>query len=52
MSNTELVQYTIDTKDIDLLISWLKTYPKLTKGPKTIELEETFSNMLGCKSVS
>ena len=49
MNKTELVQDTIDTKDIDLLISWLKTYPKLTKGQKTIEFEERFSNWLGCK---
>lgn len=49
MNKIELVQDTIDTKDIDLLISWLKTYPKLTKGQKTIEFEEKFSNWLGCK---
>ena len=28
-----LVKDTIDTKDIDNLIDWLKTYPRLTKGP-------------------
>ena len=27
-----LVKDTIDNKDIDRLIDWLKTYPRLTKG--------------------
>tara|TARA_R110001583_G_scaffold19175_8_gene75347 strand:+ start:931 stop:2097 length:1167 start_codon:yes stop_codon:yes gene_type:complete len=44
-----LVKDTIDNKDIDQLIDWLKTYPRLTKGPKTLELEEKWSNWLGRK---
>ena len=35
-----LVKDTIDNKDIDQLIDWLKTYPRLTKGPVTLELEK------------
>ena len=44
-----LVKDTIDNKDIDRLIDWLKSYPKLTKGSVTIELEKKFSKWLGKK---
>jgi len=44
-----LVKDTIDEKDIDRLIEWLKTYPHLTKGKRTLEYEERWSNFLGCK---
>lgn len=44
-----LVKDTIDKKDIDHLINWLKTYPKLTKGEKTIEFEQAWSKWIGCK---
>jgi len=44
-----LVKDTIDNKDIDQLIDWLKTYPRLTKGPLTLELEEKWSKWLGVK---
>lgn len=45
----DLVKDTIDNSDIDSLIEWLKTYPRLTKGPKTIEFEEMWSKWIGCK---
>ncbi len=44
-----LVKDTIDNKDIDRLIDWLKTYPRLSKGPITLEFENKFSNWLGTK---
>ena len=44
-----LVEDTISEKDIDKLIHWLQTYPRLTKGPKTIEFEKTWANWLGTK---
>jgi CDP-6-deoxy-D-xylo-4-hexulose-3-dehydrase len=44
-----LVKDTIDKDDIDSLIDWLKTYPRLTKGPKTIEFEKKWSEWIGCK---
>jgi len=44
-----LVKDTIDNGDIDNLIEWLKTYPRLTKGEKTIAFEEMWSNWIGCK---
>ena len=44
-----LVKDTIDNKDIDQLIDWLKTYPRLTKGTVTLELEEKWSKWLGRK---
>ena len=44
-----LVKDTIDNNDIDNLIDWLKTYPRLTKGPITLELESKYSDWLGRK---
>ena len=44
-----LVKDTIDKKDIDNLIEWLKTYPHLTKGKLTIEYENKWANWLGVK---
>ena len=44
-----LVEDTIDNKDIDNLIAWLQTYPRLTKGPLTLEFEEKWSKWIGCK---
>ena len=44
-----LVKHTIDNNDIDNLIEWLKTYPRLTKGPITLELESKYSDWLGRK---
>ena len=49
MKKIELIQDTIDNNDIDLLISWLQTYPQLTKGPQTVKFEEKWSKWLGCK---
>ena len=42
-----LVKDTIDNKDIDRLVDWLKTYPRLTKGPITLELERKYADWLG-----
>lgn len=44
-----LAEDTIDRKDIDALIEWLKTYPRLTKDKLTIEFEGKWSNWLGRK---
>ncbi len=44
-----LVEDTIDTYDIDQLIEWLRTYPRLTKGPLTLEFEKKFSKWVGTK---
>jgi len=49
MNKISLVKDTIDNNDIDNLIDWLKTYPRLTKGPVTLELEEKYSKWLGRK---
>jgi CDP-6-deoxy-D-xylo-4-hexulose-3-dehydrase len=45
----KLVQDTIDNKDINLLIKWLKTYPRLTKGPLTLQFEDKFAKWIGSK---
>ena len=45
----ELAKNTIDKEDIDRLIEWLKTYPRLTKGNVTIEYEDKWSTILGSK---
>ena len=52
MNKIDLVKDTINNEDIDNLISWLKTYPSLTKGKKTIEFEKKWSEWLGCKIFS
>ena len=39
----KLAEATIDNVDIDQLIEWLKTYPRLTKGPLTPEYEKKWS---------
>ena len=44
-----LVKNTIDNKDIDKLIDWLKGYPRLTKGNLTIEFEKNWSEFMGAK---
>ncbi len=49
MKPIKLVQDTINSSDIDSLIEWLKTYPKLTKGDLTIELEKKFAEWIGTK---
>ena len=45
----KLVKDTIDTEDINKLIDWLRTNPKLTKGEITVRFEEIWSKWLGCK---
>jgi CDP-6-deoxy-D-xylo-4-hexulose-3-dehydrase len=42
-----LVKDTITKKDINNLIKWLKTYPRLTKGEKTLEFEKQFAKWIG-----
>lgn len=42
-----LAEDTIDKQDIDRLVEWLKTYPRLTKGALTLEFEKKWSQWLG-----
>ena len=44
-----LVKDTIDIGDVNKLIEWLKTNPRLTKGDLTIEFEKKWSKWLGTK---
>ena len=44
-----LAEDTIDKQDINALIEWLKTYPRLTKGPLTPIFEKKWSDWLGRK---
>jgi CDP-6-deoxy-D-xylo-4-hexulose-3-dehydrase len=44
-----LASNTIDNKDMDALAEWIKTYPRLTKGPLTKEFEEGFAKAVGRK---
>ena len=44
-----LVKDTIGNEDIDSLIDWLKSYPRLTKGPVTLKFENKFSKWLDRK---
>jgi CDP-4-dehydro-6-deoxyglucose reductase, E1 len=43
----QLVEDTITRNDIDSLISWLKTYPRLTKGNITAQFENQFAQWMG-----
>ncbi len=47
MIKHHLAEDTIDQEDIDHLIDWLKTYPRLTKGNVTVEFEKKWSDWLG-----
>lgn len=49
MNKIDLVKDTIDSEDIEKLISWLKTNPRLTKGNLTVEFEKSWSEWLGKK---
>ena len=49
MNMINLVKDTISNNDIDKLIGWLQTYPRLTKGPLTLELEQKWSDWIGTK---
>lgn len=42
-----LAEDTIDKKDIDRLIEWLKTYPRLTQGSVVKEFEKKWGEWLG-----
>lgn len=44
-----LAEDTIDNKDVDRLIGWLKGYPRLTKGKVTLQFEDEWSKWLGSK---
>ena len=44
-----LAKETINTEDIDELCKWLKTYPRLTKGELTPQLEEEWASYIGTK---
>lgn len=44
-----LAENTIDNQDVDALIAWLKTYPRLTKDKLTIQFEKKWSEWLGSK---
>jgi len=45
----KLVKDTIDIDDINKLIEWLKTNPRLTKGNLTTQFEKKWSEWLGVK---
>ena len=44
-----LAKETINNEDIDALCNWLKTYPRLTKGNLTVELEKQWAELIGTK---
>ena len=49
MKKINLVKDTIDGDDIQKLISWLQTNPRLTKGELTVQFEKEWSDWLGKK---
>ena len=44
-----LAKETINTEDIDALCIWLKSYPRLTKGGLTVEVEKKWAEYIGTK---
>lgn len=44
-----LAKETINEEDVDALCEWLKTYPRLTKGPLTPEVEKSWAHFIGTK---
>tara|TARA_R110000824_G_scaffold227525_2_gene415317 strand:- start:1339 stop:2502 length:1164 start_codon:yes stop_codon:yes gene_type:complete len=42
-----LAKETINKEDIDALCAWLKTYPRLTKGKLTWQVEEMWADFIG-----
>lgn len=44
-----LAEDTIDRGDVDRLVGWLQSYPRLTQGEVTLELEERWSRRVGRK---
>ena len=47
MLRFHLAEDTIDRDDIDRLVKWLETYPRLTKGELTLQFEARWSSWLG-----
>ena len=44
-----LAKETINNKDVDALCEWLKSYPRLTKGELTWQVEEDWANYIGTR---
>ena len=44
-----LAKETINNEDINALIDWLKTSPRLTKGDLTLEFEKGWAEYIGTK---
>jgi|TARA_R110000824_G_scaffold118998_2_gene272827 CDP-6-deoxy-D-xylo-4-hexulose-3-dehydrase len=44
-----LAKETINEEDVDALCQWLKSYPRLTKGQLTWDVEEAWSKYIGTK---
>jgi len=44
-----LAKETINSEDIDALCDWLKSYPRLTKGELTWQVEEKWAEFIGTK---
>jgi len=44
-----LAKETINDEDIDALCGWLRTYPRLTKGNLTLQVEDKWANFIGTK---
>ena len=42
-----LAKETINDQDVDALCNWLKSYPRLTKGQLTLQVEKDWANYIG-----
>ena len=44
-----LAKETINEEDIDALCNWLKSYPRLTKGALTPQVEQKWAEFIGTR---
>ena len=44
-----LAKETINDEDVDALCTWLKSYPRLTKGQLTLDVEEKWAEYIGTR---
>jgi CDP-6-deoxy-D-xylo-4-hexulose-3-dehydrase len=44
-----LAKETINDEDIDALCTWLKSYPRLTKGKLTLDVEKKWADYIGTR---
>jgi len=44
-----LAEATIDQNELNALADWIRTDPRITKGPLTVDFEKKFADYIGCE---